>query len=55
MDFDYPFANLPAALVEPLPLVVLLLSYFNLSPQWLDVGVAARILEGTCLNPGLTI
>ena len=55
MDFDYPFANLPSALVEPLPPVFLLLSYFNLSLSGWTSGVAARILEGTCPNRGLTI
>jgi hypothetical protein len=38
VDFDYPFANLHSALVEPLPPVFLLLSYFNLCLPWLDVG-----------------
>ena len=55
MDFDYLFANLTSALVEPLPPVFLLLSYFNLSLSGWTSGVAARILEGTCPNPGLTI
>ena len=55
MDFDYPFANLPSALVEPLPPVFLLLSYFNLSLSGWTSSAAARILEGTCPNRGLTI
>ena len=42
MDFDYPFANLPSALVEPLPPVFPLLSYFNLSLSGWTSGVAAR-------------
>ena len=55
MDFDYPFANLPSALVEPLPPVFLLLSCANLSLSGWTSGVWVRILEGTCPNPGLTI
>jgi hypothetical protein len=55
VDFDYPFANLPSALVEPLPPAFLLLSYFNLSLSGWTSGMAARILEARCLNPGLTI
>ena len=43
MDFDYPFANLPSALVEPLPPVSPLLSYFNLSLSGWTSGVVARI------------
>ena len=55
VDSDYLFANLPSALVEPLPPLFLLLSYFNLSLSGWTSGVAARILERTCPNPGLTI
>ena len=55
MEFDYPFVNLPSALVETLPPVFLLLSYFNLSLSGWTSGAAVRILEGTCSNPGLTI
>ena len=55
MDFDYLFANLPSALVEPLPPVFFPPSYFNLSLSGWTSGLAARILEGRCLNPGLTI
>ncbi len=55
MDFDYLFANLTSALVGPLPPVLLLLSYFNLSLRGWTSGVAARILEARCPNPGLTI
>ena len=45
MDFDYPFANLPSALVEPLPPVFLLLSYFNLSLV-LKNSILLRRLKG---------
>ena len=38
MDFDYPFANLPSALVEPLPPVFPSAILLQPSPQWLDVG-----------------
>ena len=55
MDFDYPFANLPSALVEPLPPVFLLPSYFNLSLSGWTSDVAVRILEGPCPNSRLTI
>ena len=55
MDFDYLFADLASALAETLPPVFLLLSYFNLSLSGWTSGVAVRILEGTCPNPGLTI
>jgi hypothetical protein len=55
VDFDYPFPKLTSALVEPLPPVFLLLSYFNLSLSGWTSGVAARILEARCPNPGLTI
>ena len=50
MDFDYPFANLPSALVETLPRVFLLLSYFNLSLSGWTSRVAAHILEGPWLT-----
>ncbi len=46
MDFDYLFANLTSALVEPLPPVFLLLSYFDLSLSGWTSGVTERILEG---------
>ena len=55
MDFDFPFANLRSALVEPLPPVFLLLSYFNLPLSGWTSGVAVGILEARCPNPGLTI
>jgi hypothetical protein len=55
VDFDYPFANLPSALVEPPPPVFLLLSYFNLPLSGWTSTVVALILEGTCPNSGLTI
>ena len=58
MDFDYPFANLPSALVEPLPPVFLLLSTPTF-PHWLDVGHGGTYLRGDMpesriddLNPG---
>jgi hypothetical protein len=50
VDFDYPFANLPLALVEPLPRVSLLRSYFNPSLSGWTSRVAAHMLEGPCPN-----
>ena len=47
MDSDYLFANLPSALVEPLPSVSPLLSYANLPLSDWTSGVVARILDGT--------
>ena len=55
MQFDYLFANLPSALVEPLPRVSLLRSYFNLSLSGWTSGVTVGILEARCPNPGLRI
>jgi hypothetical protein len=55
VDFDYPFANLPSALVEPLPRVSVLRSYFNPSLSGWTSGVAPRILEGPCPNSGLSL
>ena len=55
MDFDYPFANLPSALVRTA--VACLLPAILRQPSltgWTS-GVAARIFEGTCPNRGLTI
>jgi hypothetical protein len=46
VDFDYPFANLPSALVEPLPPVFLLLSYANLSLIGWTSGVAVTYPRG---------
>ena len=51
MDFDFPFANLPSALVEPLPPVSPLLSNFNLSLSGWTSVVAAHILEGNARMP----
>jgi hypothetical protein len=48
VDFDYPFANLPSALVETLPPVFVLLSCVNLSVGGWTSGVAVRILEWPC-------
>ena len=46
MDFDYLFANLPSALVGPLPPVFLLLSCANLSLSGWTSGVAAQYPRG---------
>ena len=46
MHFDYPFANLPSALVEPLPPVFLPLSYFDLSLSGWTSGVAVTYPQG---------
>ena len=51
MEFDYLFTNLLSPLVEPLPPVFLLLSYFNLSLSGWTSGVAVRILEGHARIP----